>query len=821
MIEQKYCITGMSCAACSASVERVTRKLDGVVESEVNLTTETMRIVYDENVVGEEQIVAKVNKAGFGCEKMEEENCNVIESASDGDCIQSELWAMERLAKENFSTTQPTISKRQEKRKKDQEEAQKVLKAKRYKLIVTMIFAVLLLYVSMGHMLPVPLPVPEIMSMHTYPVNFALTQLLLTIPILALNYELFVSGAKSLKNLHPNMNALVTIGCVTSFVYSLVITYLISVDSHHVHELYYESSAVVVAFISLGKYLESNNKEKTKGAIYELMALVPEVAYKVNANDVVTEVSMEQVRIGDVLLVKPGSKVPIDGVVVKGESGVDESMLTGESMPVHKVVGDGVIGGSVNQNGVLYMEVTKVGEDTTLSKIIRFVEEAQGKKAPISKIADQVAGVFVPTVIVIAFIAAGVWALLGFESAFVLKIFTAVLVIACPCALGLATPTAIMVGTGLGARYGILVRSGEALEQIHKVTAVVLDKTGTITKGEPEVVDIILQDESKRLEVLRLAAMVEKVSDHPLAQAVVNCYEAEHGEIKSNVSDFENISGKGIRARVIEDSLMPSDCVAENVRDMNTVCNTGDAVNGNVTLEKCEVCVGNEALMLDCNIDLSTWKKECEKAGQTGSTLLYVAKDGNLQGIILVADTVKETSKDAVADLKEKGLKVYMITGDRENAAKDIANQVGIENVFAGVLPEQKAGYIKELQDSGELVMMVGDGINDAPALTQADVGCAVGNGSDIALESGDIVLMKSDLQDVVKAIKLSKMTIRNVKQNLFWAFCYNVIGIPIAAGVLYPFTEQLLSPHFAGLAMALSSVCVVSNALRLRGKKL
>lgn len=838
MIEQKYRITGMSCAACSASVERVTRKLEGVLESEVNLTTETMRIVYDENVVAEEQIAAKVNKAGFGCERMEEENngkvrlsntvtCaasdngDAIVGASDGACIPPELRAMERLTKENSSTTQPTISKRQEKRKKEQEEAQKVLKAKRQKLIVTMIFAVLLLYVSMGHMLPIPLPVPEIMSMHKYPVNFALTQLLLTIPILALNYELFVSGVKSLKNLHPNMNALVTIGCITSFIYSLVITYLISVDSHHVHELYYESSAVVVAFISLGKYLESNNKEKTKGAIYELMALVPEVAYRVNANDVVAEVLMEQVRIGDVLLVKPGSKVPIDGVVVKGESGVDESMLTGESMPVHKVVGDAVIGGSVNQNGVLYMEVTKVGEDTTLSKIIRFVEEAQGKKAPISKIADQVAGVFVPTVIVIAFIAASVWALLGFESAFVLKIFTAVLVIACPCALGLATPTAIMVGTGLGARYGILVRSGEALEQIHKVTAVVLDKTGTITKGEPEVVDIILQDEAKRLEILWLAAMVEKVSDHPLAQAVVNCYEAEHGEIKSNVSDFENISGKGIRARVIEDSLMSSDCVAENGRDMNNVCSTGDAVKGNITLEKCEVCVGNEALMLDCNIDLATWKKECEKAGQTGSTLLYVAKDGNLQGIILVADTVKETSKDAVNDLKEKGLKVYMITGDRENAAKDIANQVGIENVFAGVLPEEKAGYIKELQDGGELVMMVGDGVNDAPALTQADIGCAVGNGSDIALESGDIVLMKSDLQDVVKAIKLSKMTIRNVKQNLFWAFCYNVIGIPIAAGVLYPFTEQLLSPHFAGLAMALSSVCVVSNALRLRGKKL
>lgn len=804
MIEEKYRITGMSCAACSASVERVTRKLEGVSESEVNLTTETMRILYDENVVGEEQIVAKVNKAGFGCEKLEDEivetNGEAIIASAQSDEKNVDVGAEAKHSSNsveesavagactvNTSASQATVSKRQEKRKKDQVEARKVLKAKKQKLIVTMFFAVLLLYVSMGHMLPTPLPVPEIMSMDKYPVNFALTQLLLTIPILVLNYELFVSGVKSLKNLHPNMNALVTIGCVTSFVYSLIITYLISVDSNHVHELYYESSAVVVAFISLGKYLESNNKEKTKGAIYELMALVPEVAYKVKSDGTVIEVPIEQVKIGDILLVKPGNKVPIDGVVTKGESGVDESMLTGESMPVHKVVGDALIGGSVNQNGALYMEVTKVGEDTTLSKIIHFVEEAQGKKAPISKIADQVAGVFVPTVIVIACIAAGVWAWLGFPSAFVLKIFTAVLVIACPCALGLATPTAIMVGTGLGAKYGILVRSGEALEQIHKVTAVVLDKTGTITKGEPEVVDMMVKKGVDPSDVLYLAAMVEKVSDHPLAQAVVNCYESVYGEIKSDITDFENVAGKGIRAKV-----------------------AGGAI-----------CVGNEALMKDYGIGLSAWEKECEKASQTGSTLLYVAKDEILQGIILVADAVKETSKDAVAALKEKGLKVYMITGDRENAAKDIANQVGIDNVFAGVLPEEKAGYIKELQDDKEIVMMVGDGINDAPALVQADIGCAIGNGSDIALESGDIVLMKSDLQDVAKAIKLSKVTIRNVKQNLFWAFCYNVIGIPIAAGVLYPVTGQLLSPHFAGLAMALSSVCVVSNALRLRGKKL
>ncbi len=803
MREERYRISGMSCAACSASVERVTRRLEGVAESDVNLTTECMRIVYDESRVNQEMIKAKVEKAGFGCERIEEQrkngvgqNVEIIEAATGTAAVHKDA--------------------RQEKRKKEQEEADKLLKHRKNRLAATMVFTIVLLYVSMGHMLPFPLPLPAIMDMHQYPVNFALTQLIFTIPVLVLNYELFVSGVKSLKNLHPNMNALVTIGCGTSFFYSLIVTYLISVDIHYVHQLYYESAAVVVAFISLGKYLEHNNKEKTKGAIYELMALVPDTAFKVTGEERVMEVSIDDVRIGDILMVKPGSKVPIDGVVTKGESGVDESMLTGESMPVHKQAGDVLIGGSVNQNGMLYMEVTRVGEDTTLSKIIHFVEDAQGKKAPISKVADQVAGVFVPTVIVIAVAAAVVWAVLGYETAFVLKIFTAVLVIACPCALGLATPTAIMVGTGLGAKYGILVRSGEALEQIHKVTAVVLDKTGTITKGEPEVIHVIskgLDDVSKenfdfgddgrkqeksyadgegtlseaQLEILRRAALVEQGSDHPLAQAVVKGYENCGGKMQGEISDFENVSGKGILAKL----------------------------NGHF------VCVGNETLMQENQIDLTDWKKECQKAEQTGATLVFVAEDGKMQGIILVADGIKETSKQAVHDLQEKGLTVYMITGDRENAAMGVAKQVGIQNVFAGVLPEEKAGYIKELQEQGEIVMMAGDGINDAPALAQADIGCAIGNGSDIALESGDIVLMKSDLSDVAKAIRLSALTIRNVKQNLFWAFCYNVIGIPIAAGMLYPFTRHLLNPQFAGLAMALSSVCVVSNALRLKGKKL
>lgn len=760
MREENYQISGMSCAACSASVERVTRKLEGVTESEVNLTTERMRIVYDENILERDAIIAKVEKAGFGCKLEEAEQ------------------------KEN------------EKRIKEMDEAETAFKERKLRLIVTMVFTVLLLYISMGHMLPFPLPLPDIMDMGKAPVNFALTQLLLTIPILVLNFNLFVSGIKSLKNLHPNMNALVTIGCGTSFIYSIAATYLISEDMHYVHQLYYESAAVVVAFISLGKYLEHNNKEKTKGAIYELMALVPETAFKVGKNDTITEISIEEVRLGDTLLIKPGNRIPIDGVVIKGESSINEAMLTGESMPVAKEKGDTLIGGSINENGILYMEVTKVGEDTTLAKIIKFVEDAQGKKAPISKIADKVAGIFVPVVIGIAIAAAIVWAVLGYETAFVLKIFTAVLVIACPCALGLATPTAIMVGTGLGAKNGILVRSGEALEQIHKVSAVVLDKTGTITKGKPEVVGMLVKQDRREEELLSVAAAVENGSDHPLAKAVVTAYK-KLSETKNTdkqkftnsyeLSEFVNISGKGIAAKLNNES----------------------------------VYIGNEALMREYEVSYADWKTEIAMAEQSGATFILAAKEKELIGIILIADAVKESSKEAVAQLKEKGLTVYMITGDHQNTAEKVAEEVGISHIFAGVLPEEKAGYIADLQKDGNVVMMVGDGINDAPALIQADIGCAIGNGSDIALESGDIVLMKSDLSDVAKAIQLSKLTIRNVKQNLFWAFLYNVIGIPIAAGVFYPFTEHLLNPQFAGMAMALSSVCVVGNALRLRGKRL
>lgn len=772
---EQYKITGMMCAACSASVERVTRRLAGVKSSDVNLTTERMRIEYDEAVLEAKQIIETVNKAGFGCEK--EEDCARS---------QSEQTIQTQVNKPIYNE-----NRRQNKRKEEQLVNQAVMRGKKRRLVATMFFTFFLLYVSMGHMLPIPMPLPTIMDMHRYPVNFALTQLLFTIPILVLNYSLFVSGVKSLKNLHPNMNALVTIGCGTSFLYSVIVTYLISIDSKYVHQLYFESSAVVVAFVSLGKFLEHNNKEKTKGAIYELMALVPDTAFRVGEKGEVIEIPIEQVCLGDTLVVKPGSKIPIDGVITNGVTSVDESMLTGESIPVEKGVGDELIGGSINQNGLVHLQVTKVGEDTTLAKIIQFVEDAQGKKAPISKIADRVAGVFVPTVICIAFVAAIVWAVLGHDLSFVLTIFTAVLVIACPCALGLATPTAIMVGTGLGAKNGMLIRSGEALEQIHKVTAVVLDKTGTITKGMPEVTRVLVLDNhvaKRKKEVLFLAASVEKGSTHPLAEAVVQKWkQLDLNDNLLEVTSLNNISGKGIVAA----------CDGRNIY------------------------IGNETLMQENNIMLDGWEMQIKEAMDSGATYVFVAENTEVIGILLIEDQIKDTSKEAVYELKNQGIKVFMITGDREHAAKSTANKVGIENVFAGVLPEQKAQYIENLQKQGEIVMMVGDGINDAPALIQADTGCAIGNGSDIALESGDVVLMKSDLRDVSKAIKLSKLTIQNVKQNLFWAFCYNAIGIPFAAGVFYPIAGKLLDPQFAGMAMALSSVCVVGNALRLRTKRL
>ena len=750
MREEVYDISGMHCAACSASVERVTRKLPGVERSDVNLVAERMTIVYDENQVMPEQIIAKVEKAGFGAKLHQDKPEAAPVSAEE-----------------------------------DPEEAE--LRRKKRELIVSAIFSALLLYVSMGQMLPFglpSLPLPDLFSMHTHPMNFAVLQLLLAIPVLYCGRNFFITGFKALFHGNPNMDSLVAIGSACSFIYSVVMTFLITDDVHgHVHNLYYESSAVVLTLVSLGKFMESRNMRKTKSAITALMRLAPDTALLADSGK---EVPTASVKAGDVLLVKPGARIPLDGVVTKGESSVNEAMLTGESLPVEKTEGSEVIGGSVNENGVLYVKVTRVGADTTLARIIRFVEDAQGTKAPISRTADKVAGIFVPTVICLAALAAIGWAIAGKDFAFVLRVFTSVLVIACPCALGLATPTAIMVGTGLGAKHGILIRSGEILEVTHSVDTVVLDKTGTVTKGEPAVTELCPVGGTEE-GLLTIAAAVESVSQHPLATAIVKAAADKGLDTDHKPETFENLSGRGIRA----------------------------VLSGRTVL------AGNRRLMEENGIEISALTDKAETLAGQGETPMYFAADGALLGLISVADPVKETSAAAIARMKQQGIRVVMLTGDSRAAAEHIGALVGVDEVIPEVLPEEKAIHVQKLEEQGRKVMMVGDGINDAPALTAATVGCAIGSGSDIAIESADIVLMRSDLEDVPRALRLSALTLRDIKQNLFWAFCYNTIGIPIAAGLLYLFGGPLLSPMFAGAAMSLSSVCVVGNALRLGTAKL
>ena len=750
MKTESYHIDGMACAACSSAVERVTRKMDGVQSSDVNLTTNKMVITYDEGKVTESMIVEKVAKAGFQASKIEE----------TGD------------------------RKKQEEKELEKQEEQ--LHETRRRVITAICFAVPLLYISMGHMMGMPLP--DIISPASHGINFALVQLLLTVVVLICGRKFYVVGLKALVKGNPNMDSLVAIGTGSAFIYSLCMTWLILQGDHSkTHSLYYESAAVVVTLVMLGKYMESRSKGKTSEAIRKLMELAPDTAI-LYENGVEREVETSSVATGQHLLIKPGSRIPLDGIVVRGNSSVDESMLTGESIPVEKAEGDNLIGGSMNYNGAMEMEVTHTGNDTTLSKIIRMIEDAQGKKAPISKLADQVAGVFVPAVMAIALIAALLWGIFGGQNlSFVLTIFVSVLVIACPCALGLATPTAIMVGTGVGASHGILIKSGEALEISHKVNTVVLDKTGTITEGEPRVTDLMSKGEMGEEELLLLAASCEQMSEHPLGAAIVEAAKEKKLSLMQP-EGFQSITGAGILA------------------DLN-----GRKIGiGNVRLvERMGVALDEETEIL------------ASKAAEEGKTPMYVIADGKLEGIISVADTIKETSVAAVDHLKELGIQVYMLTGDNKRTAEYIGRQAHIDNVIAEVLPEDKANVVSRLQSEGKTVMMVGDGINDAPALVQADVGTAIGSGSDIALESGDIVLMKSDLEDVYRAIKLSRMTIRNIKQNLFWAFFYNSLGIPVAAGLLYLLGGPLLSPMIGGFAMSLSSVCVVGNALRLRRMKL
>lgn len=731
-----YDIVGMHCAACSSAIERVTRKIKGVETSEVNLPMNRLTITYDESLVNEEMICTKIKKAGFSA----------------------------HLKNDTKEVKEDTTSD---------------LKGEKITLFVSIGLSAILLYVSMGQMLFENIPIPEIFSMNVHPVNFAILQMIIAITVIFLEKRFFISGFNSLFHGNPNMDTLVAISSATSFIYSFVMTLMIDSDAHAVHNLYFESSAIVLALVSVGKYLEGRNKEKTKSAIEKMIKLTPDTAVLVNDNGQ-WEVPTKMLKLGDIVLVKAGQSIPLDGVVVEGSGSVNESMLTGESLPVSKEVDSEVIGGSMATNGALYIKLTRIGEDTTLAKIIKFVEEAQGKKAPISKLADKVAGVFVPVVIGIAVVVAIIWLIAGSEFSFALKIFTSILVIACPCSMGLATPTSIIVGTGLGASNGILIRNGEALENTHKVKVAIFDKTGTITCGTPTVTEVYSVDMNEN-EFLQRVISAEKLSNHPLAKAICDEETKRNLNIEKFEKSFKNLDGLGI---VTED-----------------------------------LAVGNKKLMEKLGVDISS--VDVDNLSDEGKTVIFVATKEKFLGYVAVADKIKDSAKETITALKNMNIKTVMLTGDNSHTANCIANQVGVDEVISEVLPTEKADVVAKYQSNGTIVMMVGDGINDAPALVQADIGCAVATGSDIAIESAKIVLMKEDLSDVAKAINLSRATIRNIKQNLFWAFCYNCLCIPVAAGILFVPFGILLSPMIGGVAMSLSSLFVVGNALRLKGAKI
>ena len=728
-----YDISGMSCAACSASVTRVVSRLEGVTECDVNLIAGKMTVTFDEERVGDGDFVRVVEKAGFGI-------------------------AEEKIAK-----------------KKDIKEKGTPV----YPIVVSLIFTAILLIISMGTMLFESLKLPTIISPDINPYNFALTQFILCLPALYFGRKFFIKGLPLLFKGHPNMDSLVGIGATVSLIYSIVMTYTIPQNPHAVHNLYYESVAVVISLVMLGKFLEEKSRNKTLSSIKKLMELTPETAIVRREGKDIT-LPTEQVEIGDILVIKEGSKIPLDGVILEGETSVDESMLTGESLPVNKVIDDPVTGGSLNLTGFILVRVTREGEDTTLAKIIKFVEEAGNKKAPISKTADKVAGVFVPIVIGISLLSALIWLIAGKDIGFILKIMTSVLVVACPCSLGLATPTAVMVGTGLGASNGILIRNGEVLETLHNTRVAVFDKTGTVTEGVPKVTDIVAKDK-KRL--LTAANYGELYSVHPIAKAILEQGKRDNIICEGDIQT-KSVAGKGIS------------CVA----------------NGN------EILVGSREFLEEKGIEVK--EDKAEELARQGKSLVFVAENKEYLGLVAVADSLKVTSVTAIKKLKSKGIKTVLLSGDNKLCAEYIGSQLGVDEVYSEVLPTEKSQIVEEIRKKYGSTLMVGDGINDAPALTSADVGCAIGNGSDIAIESADIVLMKSDPEDVARAVNLSKYTIINIKENLFWAFCYNSILIPVAAGVLYPFMGILLSPMLAGLAMSLSSICVVTNALRLKLKE-
>ncbi|KAF2955279.1 heavy metal translocating P-type ATPase [Marinitoga sp. 38H-ov] len=809
VIEKELNVIGMTCTSCATAIEKKLGKIEGIEKANVNFATEKLSLKFDPEKVDEEIIKKAIKDVGYDVEEhMKEKTVTIpiegMTCASCANAITKEINKLDGIitVNVNFATEKAVVSydpnvTRLSKIKKaienagykplevnskdsvdfEKERREKEIKTLWRKFLVSAIFSIPLLYISMGHLLGLNLPVS--INPETNPFNFALIQLLLVIPIVIAGYKFYTIGFRNLFKLSPNMDSLIAIGTSAAILYGLFGTIQIYLgNTEYANDLYFETAGVIVTLILLGKYLESVTKGRTSEAIKKLMGLQPKTALVFQDGKEV-EIPVDEVEVGDILIVKPGEKIPVDGIIIEGYTSVDESMLTGESIPVEKNVNDKVIGGSINKNGSIKFKATKVGKDTALAQIIKLVEDAQGSKAPIAKMADVISGYFVPIVISIAIIAAIAWYLSGAGQIFALTIFISVLVIACPCALGLATPTAIMVGTGKGAEYGVLIKGGEPLETTHKINTIVFDKTGTITEGKPKVTDIYTSGKYSKDELLIIAASAEKGSEHPLGEAIVK---AAEGKTLRKVDSFMAIPGHGIEVKI-------------------------DNMN---------VYLGNLKLMKDKNIEI-TLSKEASKLADEGKTPMFIAIDGKLEGIIAVADTVKPSSAKAIEKLHKMGIKVAMITGDNKKTAEAIAKQVGIDIVLAEVLPQDKANEVKKLQNDGNIVAMVGDGVNDAPALAQANVGIAIGSGTDVAIESADIVLMKSDLEDVVTAIKLSKATIRNIKQNLFWAFGYNTAGIPIAAGLLHVFAGPLLSPMIAAAAMSFSSVSVLLNALRLK----
>ena len=743
-MEKKFDVSGMTCSSCVANITKAVEKLDGVSGANVNLMTNSMKVNFDENIVDDEKIIGAVEKIGYGAS----------------------------LAGEKV--------KEEDKPVDDRENALK------HRLIYSIIFMLILMYIAMGPM--VHLPTPGIFHGREGAIIFAFSQFLLALPVVYINRDFYISGFKGLKNRAPNMDSLVAIGSLAALVYGIFAIYMMAygfgqgdmklVDAYR-HNLYFESSAMILTLITVGKYLEEKSKNKTRSSLANLMDLAPKMATVIEDGEEVVK-NIEDVRVGDILLVRPGESVAVDGKVIEGASSLDESAVTGESIPVQKSVGDRVISASINTTGSFKFQAEKVGEDTTISQIIKLVDEANQSKAPIAKLADEIAGVFVPAVLIIAAATFGIWMALGYGFENALNFAISVLVISCPCALGLATPVSIMVATGKSADFGLLFKNAEVLENLHKIDVIVMDKTGTITEGKPILTDIVTDLDQD--EFLKIAGSIEKNSQHPLASAIIN-YAQEKNIDLEEITNFNSVSGRGLNGEVA----------------------------GNKYL------AGNIEYMLEEKIDLKDFQAKAEELAGEGKTSMYFANESEVLGIISVKDLPKKSSKDAIKLLRDMGKKIIMLTGDNKKTAEAIADEIGVDQTLAGLLPQDKNKEIDKIQKSGKKVLMIGDGINDAPSLAKADIGMAIGHGTDVAIESSDVVLMRSDLLDVVSALELSKATIKNIKQNLFWAFFYNTIGIPLAAGLLFPAFGIKLSPMFAALAMSLSSVFVVNNALRLR----